>query len=234
MKFAYKVWHSEADKWEAKKLAGQKLGDDEIAGMHERLHELVAVNYESEAAFTASVVMLDPSVRGVVVVLETLAGTENEADDSIARCLGRINGLDPDLCFMAKPVPRSDQGDGPGMETKLDLLRSLDRSRTINHPLESAQAEHVYLSLPGELPDAEVGRTFQHPMRVHATAANIGIPHEYAKLTQLFGEMGREWSVASRSIADNEHGRKIETFHLQLADRTELDFHFDVTSFYRN
>ena len=234
MKFAYKVWHSESDKWAAKKQAGKKLGADEIAGMHERLDELVAVSYERDPAFAATVVMLSPSDRGTIVVLETMAGTEDEADVSIAQCLRRINGLDPDLCFMAAPVPRSDQGDGPGMETKLDLLRSLDRSRTINHPLESAQAEHVYLSLPGELPDAEVGRTFQHPMRVHATAANIGIPHEYAKLTQLFGEMGREWSVASRSIADNEHGRKIETFHLQLADRTMLDFHFDVTSFYRN
>lgn len=233
MKFAYKVWHSESDKWAAKKLASQKLGVDEIAGMHERLHEMVAVSYECDPAFAASVVMLSPSDRGVIVVLETLAGTEDEADVSIAQCLRRINGLDPDLCFIAEPVPRSDQGDGPGMQTKLDLLRSLDRSRTINHGAESAHTEHVYLSLPGELPDDEVGRTFEKPLRLHATTANIGIPREYAKLTQLFGEMGREWSVASRSIADNGHGRKIETFHLQLADQTRLDFHFDVTSFYR-
>ncbi len=232
MKFAYKVWHSESHKWEAKRSAGQALGADEIAGMHERLHELVAVSYECDSDFAATVVLLSPSVRGAIVILEALAGTEDEADASIAQCLGRINDLDPDLCFMAMPVPRSDQGNGPGMQTKLDLLRSLDRSRTINHSPESAHAEHVYLSLPGDLPDEEIGRTFQQPLRVHATAANIGIPREYAKLTELFGEMGREWSVASRSIADNGHGRKIETFHLQLADQSRLDFHFDVTSFY--
>ena len=234
MKFAYKVWHSEIDKCEAKQLAGRQLGDDEVAVMHERLHELVSLNYEVEPAFTASVILLSPSVRGVLVVLETLAGTEDEADASIARCLGRINGLDPDLCFMAEPVPRSSQAASPSMQSKLDMLRTLGRSRTKSHTQGSEQAEHVYLSLLGDLPQEEVGLTFQRPFRLHAAASHIGVTHEYAKLTQLFGEMGRDWSVEKRSLAKDDDGRTIETFHLQLADRTKLDFHFDVTTFYRS
>lgn len=234
MKFAYKVWHSEGDKWAAKKLAGQKLADDEIAAIHERLHELVSVNYEQEPAFTASVIMLSESVRGVLVVLETVAGTEDEADASIARCLGRINGLDPDLCFMAEPVPRSIQAASPGMESKVVLLHARGRSGTRSPTSGSTQADHIYLSLLGDVPEEEVGLTFQRPFRLHATASNVGVPQEYAKLTQMFGEMGREWSVTKRSLAKNDHGRMIETFHLQLSDRTNVDFHFDVTTFHRN
>ena len=233
MKFAYKVWHSESDKWQAKKLAGQPLGDDEIAGMHEGLHELVALYYKLEPAFTASVITLNPSVRGVLVVLETLAGTEDEADASLARCLGRINEADPDLCFMAEPVPRTSQAASPEMQSKLDMLRTRGRSRT-SHTRGSNQAEHIYLSLLGDLPAEEVGLTFQRPFRIHATASNVGVPQEYEKLTQLFGEMGREWSVASRSLAKNDHGRTIETFHLQFPDRTSAAFHFDVTTFHQN
>jgi len=63
MKFAYKVWHSEADKRESRKLEGQQLVDDEVAAMHERLHELVSVNYEVEPAFSVSVITLSPSWR---------------------------------------------------------------------------------------------------------------------------------------------------------------------------
>lgn len=234
MKFSYKVWHSEIDKWGAKKLAGRSLCDDEIAVMHERMHEFVSLSYELEPTFKASVIMLSPSVRGAIVVLETLESTEDEADRSIARCLRRINDLDPDLCFMAEPLPRSSQTASPSMQSKLDLLRTLGRSRTTSHTTGSQQAEHVYLSLLGDLPAEEVGLTFKRPFRLHATASNVGVPQEYAKLTQLFGEMGRDWSVGTRSIAKDDHGRTIETFHLQLADRTKLDFHFDVTTFYRS
>ena len=233
MKFAYKVWHSEADKWAAKKQGGRQLEDDEIGAMHERLHELVSVNYEPEPAFTARVIMLSPSVRGVLVVLETLAGTEDEADASIARCLGRINALDPDLCFMAEPVPRSIEAASPGMESKVVLLRT----RGGSHPdslTTGSDHDHIYLSLLGDVPDEEVGLAFQRPFRLHATASHVGVPQEYAKLTQVFGEMGREWSVASRSLATNDHGRTIETFRVRLSDQTHADFHFDVTTFHRN
>ena len=120
------------------------------------------------------------------------------------------------------------------MESKVVLLRTRGRSQTNSPTSESAQAEHIYLSLLGDVPEEEVGLTFQRPFRLHATASHVGVPQEYAKLTQLFGEIGREWSVASRSLAKNDHGRTIETFHLQFPDRTNVDFHFDVTTFHRN
>ena len=194
------------------------MGDDEIAAMHERLHELVSLSYQLEPTFKVSVIMLNPALRGAIVVLETPEGSEDQADRSIARCLGRINDLDPDLCFMAEPLPRSSQTASPSMQSKLDLLRTLGRSRTKSHTRGSQQAEHVYISLVGDLHDEEAGLTFKRPFRLHATASHIGVPQEYAKLTQLFGEMGRDWSVDMRSLAKDDHGRTIETFHLQFAD----------------
>lgn len=233
MKFAYKVWHSELDKWDAKKRAGQQLGDDDIAAMHERLPELLSLNYEREPAFTAKVILMSPSMRGVLVVLETSAATEDEADASIAHCLARINGLDPDLCLVAEPLPGPDQPDSSRLRSVLDLLRTRGGTQARSRAQGSEQAEHVYLSLAGDLADEDAGLAFERPFRLDATASHIGVPHEYAKLTQRFGVMGRDWSVGMRSLAQNGHGRTIETFHLQLADQTKLDFHFDVTTFYR-
>lgn len=121
MRFAYKVWHSEKDKWSAKKESGRTLEDDEITNAHERLGEMVSINYGLEPAITASVLMLQPSIKGVIVVLETELG-EDEADRSIATCLVRINSIDPDLCFIAEPLPRSRDAARPSVLSQLDML----------------------------------------------------------------------------------------------------------------
>ncbi|MDB5947416.1 MAG: hypothetical protein JWQ33_2442 [Ramlibacter sp.] len=123
MRFAYKVWHSEKDKWAAKKEAGRALEDDEISFAHERIHELVRLNYELEPEYAASVLMLRPSLRGVIIVLDSLVG-EDEADRSLARCLVRINSLDPDLCLIAEPLPHSKEVARPSVRSHLDMLSS--------------------------------------------------------------------------------------------------------------
>lgn len=121
MRFAYKVWHSEKDKWLAKKQAGRALEEDEIANAHERLEEMVSLNYGLEPQITASVLMLRPSLRGVIVILHTDAG-EYEADRSMASCLVRINSIDPDLCFIAEPLPHNRESARTSMLSKLDML----------------------------------------------------------------------------------------------------------------
>jgi hypothetical protein len=122
MRFAYKVWHSEKDKWAAKKEAGRTLEDDEITDAHERLEEMVSLNYEGEPSIAASVLMLEPAIRGVIIVLEAEAMSEDEADRSIATCLVRINSIDPDLCFIAEPLPRTRDAARPSVLSQLDML----------------------------------------------------------------------------------------------------------------
>lgn len=121
MRFAYKVWHSEKDKWTAKKEAGRALQDEEITNAHERLEEMVSLNYEMEADIAASVLMLKPAIRGVIIVLDAEI-SEDEADRSIACCLVRINSIDPDLCFIAEPLPQSREAARPSVLSQLDML----------------------------------------------------------------------------------------------------------------
>jgi hypothetical protein len=104
MRYAYKVWHSEQHKSAAKRATGRTLEEDEIRISHENIEPLVGLSYELEPRIDASVMLLSPSSRGVIVLLDTEGG-EDEADDSIARCLSRINRLDPDICFIAEPLP---------------------------------------------------------------------------------------------------------------------------------
>ncbi|MFC5499677.1 hypothetical protein ACFPOE_19195 [Caenimonas terrae] len=121
MRFAYKVWHSEDDKWTAKKEAGRALEDDEITHAHQRLEEMVQINYDLEPAVNASVLMLTPPIRGVIIVLDADI-SEDEADRSIASCLVRINSIDPDLCFIAEPLPRTREAARPSVLSQLDML----------------------------------------------------------------------------------------------------------------
>lgn len=106
MKYAYKVWHSETHKWTAKRHAGRILDDDEIRIAHESIKDFVTLNYQLEPEFTVSVVALQPTLKGVIVVLDSDLG-EDHADGSIARCLVRINSLDAALCLIAEPLPVS-------------------------------------------------------------------------------------------------------------------------------
>ena len=123
MRFAYKVWHSEKDKWAAKKEAGRTLEDEEITNAHERLEEMVSINYELEPNIQAAVLILEPAIRGVIIVLDSDVIGEDEADRSIATCLVRINSIDPDLCFIAEPLPRSREAAArPSVLSQLDML----------------------------------------------------------------------------------------------------------------
>jgi len=122
MRFAYKVWHSEKDKWAEKREAGRTLEDEEITNAHERLEEMVSINYELESNIEASVLILEPAIRGVIIVLDADGITEDEADRSISMCLVRINSIDPDLCFIAEPLPRSREAARPSVLSQLDML----------------------------------------------------------------------------------------------------------------
>lgn len=104
MRYAYKVWHSEEDKSLAKRQAGTELDADTAAVTHETLKALVAIYYQLEPLVRPSVMVLSPSSRGAIVVLDA-AITEYEADRSIARCLKKINSLDVDICLVAEALP---------------------------------------------------------------------------------------------------------------------------------
>ena len=65
--------------------------------------------------------VLRPSLRGVIIVLDSGLG-EDEADRSLARCLGRVNNLDPDLCLIAEALPRTRQDARASIRSQLDML----------------------------------------------------------------------------------------------------------------
>lgn len=100
--------------------------------------------------------------------------------------------------------------------------------------IEVSEGEHIYLSAFGGLKEEREGTSSHRPVWICATAAHIGVPMEYAYLVEEFGVMGQDWTVNLRSLATNFHGRTVETFRLALADGTRVDFHFDVTSFFRS
>ena len=103
MRYSYKVWHSEEHKCALKPESDRVLDDDEVRIVYENLEALVLLSYYHEPRFQASVASLQPTLRGVIIVVSTDLG-EDEADRSIARCLVRINRLDIGLCFIAEPL----------------------------------------------------------------------------------------------------------------------------------
>lgn len=71
------------------------------------------------------------------------------------------------------------------------------------------------------------------PYSIAAKASSIGVPQEYAELTRRYGKLGSDWSVDIRSLSTNAAGRTVETFRLTLKGGARVEFHFDVTDFYK-
>lgn len=104
MKFAYKVFHSEAHKSVAKLQGGRSLDANEISLKHQALAASLQEFVESDPAFDVTMQLLHPSVKGVIIVLEAEGGSD-AADAWIVRYLVRLNKLDQDLCLIAEPLP---------------------------------------------------------------------------------------------------------------------------------
>lgn len=94
--------------------------------------------------------------------------------------------------------------------------------------------EHVDLGGFGGMQVGGDGSSLQTPVLLVARSSHIGVPQEYAHLQERFGQMGEDWTVAVRSLGLNQYGRTVESFRLSLRDGQKVDFHFDVTSFYRS
>jgi hypothetical protein len=80
----------------------------------------------------------------------------------------------------------------------------------------------------------EDGASQQRPVLIDAQTSHAGVPKEYALLRERFGTMGVDWTIDSRSRGTNTHGRMVESFRLSLSDGSRVDFHFDVSGFYKN
>ncbi len=108
------------------------------------------------------------------------------------------------------------------------------RSTTYTSTVSLRRLEHVELGGFGGMQLDGDGSSVQTPVLIAARSSHIGVPQEYALLQGRFGQMGQDWTVAVRSLGLNEHGRTVESFCLDLRDGKKVDFHFDVTSFYRS
>lgn len=107
MKYAYRVSHSEDHRSEKQRLDSPAMDPWEVYLAYKNLEAMVLLNYELEPEIHVQVVLLRPKERGAIVLLKG-GLTEIEADESIGRCVSRINSLDASLCFIAEPLPGSD------------------------------------------------------------------------------------------------------------------------------
>ncbi len=104
MRYGYKVWHSEQHKNAIKERDGRSLTPDEICVGHQRVATEADLQFGRDARVSVTVRMLQPAVRGLMVILDTEHG-EDEADRSIARFLVGLNAQDVNLCLIAEPLP---------------------------------------------------------------------------------------------------------------------------------
>lgn len=104
MRYGYKVWHSEQHKNAIKERDGRSLTDDEICVGHHRVATLADLQFRRDARVSVTVRVLQPAVRGLMVILDTEHG-EDEADQSITRFLVGLNAQDVNLCLIAEPLP---------------------------------------------------------------------------------------------------------------------------------
>lgn len=108
------------------------------------------------------------------------------------------------------------------------------RSTTYTSTVSLRSVEHVELGGFGGMQLGGDGLSLQTPVLIAARSSHVGVPQEYAHLQGRFGQMGKDWTVGIRSLGLNQHGRTVESFRLDLRDGKKVDFHFDVTSFYRS
>ncbi len=111
---------------------------------------------------------------------------------------------------------------------------SQQTSTTYTSTVRLGVVEHIELGGFGGMQVGGDGLSLQTPVLIAAPSSHIGVPLEYAHLQTQYGTMGRDWTVALRSLELNDSGRTVESFHLALSDGSKVDFHFDVTSFYRS
>ena len=97
----------------------------------------------------------------------------------------------------------------------------------------TSDTEHIDFSTISGLRIEGDGQDMQRPFVLRATTSLVGVPAEFAQLKERFGVMGKDWTVDLMSLAVNAHGRTVETFRLTLSNGQKVDFHFDVTTFFR-
>ena len=105
MLLAFKVWHSEAHKSPSKALAGRPLSAAETCREHENLAVFLEHHHDADPSFHVHMTVLRPSIKGVIIVLESGADNSDAADAWIASFLVRLNKLEPNLCLVAEPLP---------------------------------------------------------------------------------------------------------------------------------
>ena len=105
MKYAYKVWHSEEHKSEAKKRAGRALAPDEVAWEHSHLATFLEHHHDADPSFQVNLKVLNPPIQGVIIMLESSSDSD-AADRWLSSFLVRLNKLEPNLCLIAEPLPR--------------------------------------------------------------------------------------------------------------------------------
>jgi len=97
---------------------------------------------------------------------------------------------------------------------------------------EEAYQAYIYLSNGGISYSGGNGLNRNNPIIITASTSLMGIPAEYAYLKKQFGEEGKDWEMTLKILLKSEQGRQVESFALKLANGSEVNIFFDITSFF--
>lgn len=76
------------------------------------------------------------------------------------------------------------------------------------------------------------GESFEDAVIIHAVSSADGVPKEYEWVKRRFGRHGRDWKLRYQAVTEHQ-GRFYDLLAIRLADGSEKDIYFDITSFFR-
>jgi hypothetical protein len=76
------------------------------------------------------------------------------------------------------------------------------------------------------------GTSQEEAVVITLTETRLGIPAEYDYVEMQCGRRGRDWKLLQQALFLGPAGERYDRLSIRLADGTQRDFYFDITSFY--
>lgn len=77
----------------------------------------------------------------------------------------------------------------------------------------------------------ESGESMEEAIVIQADKTASGVSQEYQWVEQHFGKRGVDWQLVKQALLHKDD-RAYDMLHIRLADGTEKQFYFDITSFF--
>jgi hypothetical protein len=76
------------------------------------------------------------------------------------------------------------------------------------------------------------GESFEEAIIIHAKSGAEGVPKEYEWVEKRFGRRNQDWKLRYQAVMEHQE-RWYDLLAIRLADGSEKDIYFDITSFFR-